>query len=400
MKIFPCDFLWGTATSAHQVEGNNTKNDWWQAEQEGKLKYKSGQACDHYHRFEADFDLVKKIGNNAHRLSIEWSRIEPEEGKWDQREIKHYQKVLTILQERKIEVMLTLHHFTNPLWFTKLGGWENKNGPRFFVRFAQYIAKELGNLVDYWITINEPMVYASQGYFNGVWPPFKKSLPSLRRVLVNLIRAHNLVYQVLHKINNNAQIGIAQNFISFMAEKDTLANRYFLKILDWFWNDWFFKKTRDHHDFIGLNYYLHFRLARATFKISRAFIDSKKAGFEISDLGWEIYPEGFKKILLKVSHQYHLPIYVTENGIATNNDAQRVRYLISYIKAMAEAMEAGADIKGYFHWSLLDNFEWAYGFGPKFGLFAVDFKTQKRTPKPSANLYRQIAQGKYNAKKD
>lgn len=373
---FPADFLWGTAASAHQVEGSNTHNDWWQAEQNWagqKLKEPSGKTCDHYHRFEEDFALAQKIHTNAHRLSLEWSRIEPKEGEWAQAEIEHYRLVLRSLKSKNIKTMATLHHFTNPVWFSRQGGWQNQNAPEKFQRFAQKAAGELGDLVDFWITINEPTVLAVQGYLAGRWTPFLRSPLAAFRVIKNLVRANSLAYQSLHRQldtpKTKVQIGVAHHIIYF----HPFARLGLALSADWLFNDWTIRKTARDCDFLGLNYYRSFGASRSR-----------------SDLGWEVYPDGLEKLALKYYRRHKKPIYITENGIAATDDKKRQEYLLSHINAVALARQKGVDIRGYFHWSLLDNFEWALGFTPKFGLIEVDFKTLERHLKPSALLYRKI----------
>jgi beta-glucosidase len=388
--IFPPGFLWGTATSAHQVEGNNTKNDWWEWEQAGKAP-QSGKAIDHYHRFEEDFDLAKKMNTNAHRLSIEWSRIEPEEGQWDKKEVEHYKKVFAALKERGLKIMLTLFHFTSPLWFFKKGGFQNKKAPEIFARYVQFVAKEFGKEVDFWITLNEPVVYASQGYLTGNWPPGKKSIWATRRVLKNLVLAHKLSYQTIHQIIDNPKVGIASNLILFQPYPNRFMSRLMNKLADYFWNWSFLKKTKGYHDFIGINYYTRLLISKINLDLKKAVFDPQKIGHQVSDMGWEVYPDGFLEMILKAASLYKLPIYITENGIATDDEKQRICYLIDHLTALHQAISKGAEVKGYFYWSLLDNFEWSYGFWPHFGLIAVDRKTQKRIPKESSKIYSQIA---------
>lgn len=383
---FLLGFLWGTATSAHQVEGDNIHNDWWVWEKAGKNK-PSGKACDQYHLYEKDFDLVKSINNNAHRLSIEWSRIEPEEGKWNQNEVEHYRKVFQALKERNLKIMLTLHHFTNPIWFAKKGGWENPESIKYFSRFTEKIAKEYGQDIDFWITINEPVLYAFKSFFEGDWPPGKKSFTSYWRVLRNLRKAHIKAYKILHD-HGQTKVGIAQNVVSFpIRPRYSFFRAVMLPIIAYFWNHWIFKKTRKYHDFIGLNYYFHYRLS-LTLKGIR-LTDPKRLKLETSEMGWEIYPRGLKKTVLNF-RKFNLPIYITENGIATSDENQRIRFLVSYLAQLNQAIKEGADIRGYFYWSLLDNFEWTWGLGPRFGLVKVDFQTQQREITPAGKIYRRI----------
>jgi len=396
--IFPEGFLWGAATSSHQVEGGNTLNDWWDYESKGKLKTNTGEitpssgaACDQYNKFEEDFKLLKDLGHNAHRLSVEWSRIEPEEGKFNQEEIEHYKKVLKSLKDKGISVMLTLHHFTNPVWFSNKGGWENFKSPYYFERFVQKIVPELKDYVDLWVTINEPGVYAYGGYTQCHWPPQKKSNWLFFKVLWNMARAHKKTYKLIHQLVPKAQVGIANNVHSF----DVFHHHSILENLtkwgmDISVNHIFYMLTgKKTHDFLGLNYYFnHYISFNGEAKLPK-MVDITMSRREVSDMGWEIAPEGMFDILMDFT-DFHLPIYITENGIATSNDDRRIRFLLSYLKEIYHAINAGANVKGYFHWSFMDNFEWADGFEPRFGLVEVDYETQERIPRPSALIYKDI----------
>ena len=357
---FPNNFLWGAATSAHQVEGGNV-NDWseWK-------KGDAGRTCDHYHRFEQDFDLAKSLGHNAHHFSIEWSRIEPKEGKINQNEIEHYRQVLTALGQRGLEPMVTLWHFTLPTWLAKKGGWLNPKAPYYFDRYVKIIAENLFNEVKFWITINEPDVYASRCFLAGVWPPQKRSVFKYFKVLKNLARAHQLAYQSLHLIDLDCQVGISKNNIYF--ENIPLA--------DYLWNKYFLNRIKREQDFIGLNYYFHCHL----------FGNENRA---VSDLGREIYPEGIYHVL-KGLKKYNQPIYITENGLADKDDAKREKFIKEHLAWVLRAIQEKIDVRGYFHWSLLDNFEWDKGFWPRFGLIEVDYQTMARKIRPSAFEYEKI----------
>jgi len=389
---FPEGFLWGAATSSHQVEGNNTQNDWWAWENSHQpAEKRSAAADDQYHLFEEDFALIKSLGHNAHRLSIEWSRIEPEEGVFSAEAIAHYQQVLKSLKSKGIKVMLTLHHFTNPHWLAHIGGWENFKTPGLFERYVRKIVPELAEYVDLWVTINEPGVYTFMSYLNGLWPPQKKSNLAAMKVNVNLARAHKKAYNAIHELVKDAQVGIAHNVLTFNAyHHHSFLEMFFQFGLDTGSNHLFYKLTTlGTHDFIGINYYFNEYISsvgQAKFPSIVDIVTTKKA---VTDLGWEIYPEGMFEILMDFS-DYKKPIYITENGLASTNDDRRCRFLISYLQEIYHAISSGVDIRGYFHWSLLDNFEWADGFTPRFGLIEVDYKTQKRTPRLSALVYQKI----------
>lgn len=388
---FPEGFLWGAATSSHQVEGNNIHNDWWEWETRVRNpENRSGKAADQYFRYPDDFNLAQRLAHNAHRLSIEWSRIEPKEGEFDDAQIEHYLDVVKALKKRGIKVMLTLHHFTNPLWFSKKGGWELTNAPWYFERYVKKVVPELNKYVDLWITINEPAILTWTGYLIGYWPPQKISKMAATKVIWNLAQAHKRAYKAIHSIVPKAQVGLAHNVISY-----NIFHRHSLleACVEWFYdivnNHTIYILTPKTHDFLGINYYYNQYISFNKKTILPNLVDIHKIKQDVSDLGWEVYPEGMFDVLLDMS-DYHLPIYITENGIATTNDDRRVRFLLSYLKEIYHASKLGCDIKGYFHWSLIDNFEWADGFDPRFGLIEVDFHSQKRTIRPSAYVYREI----------
>lgn len=391
--IFPEGFLWGAGTSSFQVEGNNINSDWWEWEQTNKpLNMRSGEACNQYELYEKDFDLAKDLGHNSHRLSVEWSRIEPEEGKFNEEEIKHYVNVLKYLKSLNLQVCLTLWHFTNPTWFAKLGGWENFKAPYYFERFVKKIVPLLEQYVDIWITINEPGIYTFMGYLGGddagSFPPGKKSNIAALKVNWNLSQAHKKAYKAIHRLVPNPQVGIAQNTSSFEAyHKHSLREQLAVGLSDLITNHSFYAITKGYHDFLGLNYYFHYRF-NAKHGLIPDRIDPKIQKRDVSDLGWELHPEGLFSVLTDLSDD--LPIYITECGIASTNDDRRTRFLINYLQEVYRAVQAGVRVKGFFYWSLIDNFEWHRGFNPRFGLVEVDYATQGRAVRPSALVYKEI----------
>lgn len=376
---FPEGFLWGCATSAYQVEGGNNFSDWGDA---------AGDACDQYNRYETDFDLAKSLNQNAHRLSIEWSRIEPKDGQFDQSAIDHYKSVLKALKDRGFTVMLTLWHFTLPKWVTDAGGWENSQTPNLFERFVKKIVPEIGEYVDLWVTINEPGVYMYETYIQRVWPNAKKSFFGQIKTYLNLASAHRRAYKYLHSIYPAGKpVGIANNVMSFSAfHKHSIVEQFAVYINDLFTNHLFYFLTRKTHDFLGINYYFHARFRHRGLLPESVY--ETPISHEVSDLGWEIYPEGIYDALTDLSDD--IPIYITECGIASTNDDRRNRFLITYLSEVARAIKSGCNVRGFFYWSLLDNFEWHRGFDPRFGLIEVDYATQKRIPRPSAKVYAEI----------
>ena len=388
MKLeFPKNFLWGAATSAHQVEGGN-HNDWSEWEK-ATGNEESGRACDHYNRFREDFDIAKQLGQNTHRFSIEWSRIEPEEGRFDEKEIAHYQEAINVLRERGIEPFVTLWHWTLPIWVAKQGGWENKKTIDDFARYCDKIVRSLSadeaglKSVAYRITLNEPEIYTMNSYLRGKWPPAsptsqggpqKKSFFKFLKVYRNLANAHKKAYTVIHSTwVSDTQVGIAKN------------NSYFegwlAPILNWGWNNWFLNRISQHQDFIGLNYYFHNRI--------KGFKLNQNNNKQVSDIGWEIYPEGIYHVL-KDLKKYNKPIYITENGVADAKDIHREKFIKEHLRWVHKAISKGVDVRGYFYWSLLDNFEWDKGFWPRFGLVEMDYKTMERRVRPSAYEYAKI----------
>ena len=387
MIQFPKHFWWGAATSSYQVEGNNSAADWWMWEKAAG-KENSGQACHHYELYNEDFDLVKNLNHNAHRLSIEWSRIEPQEGQFNQKEIQHYIRVINALRSRGIEPMVTLHHFTNPIWLSEKGGWTNPDVIKYFNRYCDVMVQALAKKVNYWMTINEPTIYISHSYLFGFWPPQEKSLIRAKIVHDHMLAAHTDAYRVIHRIYKGLgltvpQVGIAPHMPAVETHQPTLFNKVRVWFRDFLFNfeilDQLYKaKTMD---FIGINYY------------SRNIVGKTiHAPSGKNSLSWDIYPQGLYDILLKLK-KYKLPVIISENGICTADDTKRWDFIAEHLKAIHQAMAQGVDVRGYLYWSLLDNFEWDKGFDPRFGLIDVDYKTFKRHVRESARKFAKVCEG-------
>lgn len=403
-------FLWGAATSSHQVEGNNRLNDWWQWEQSGHVPESSGRACEQYERYEDDFCLASGLGHTAHRFSLEWSRLEPSPGRFDPEAFAHYRRVLESLHRHGMVPVVTLHHFTLPLWFSEKGGWECEDAPECFARYVRRAAAELGEFVSIWITLNEPLVQIFHGYIRGVWPPGKQSLSAGLTALRHMLQAHVKAYSILHRtLCHPVQISIAKHMIAYSPCREGNLPDVFTAG----WRSWLFNRLviesllsgflfvpgifcefleRERTlDFIGLNYYtrhfVRFPGISAAESVGAVcdFKHHSAAGRETSDLGWEVNPEGFHSVLT-LCGRFRLPVIICENGIATSDDARRERFLRSHLEEMERARREGVDIRGYFHWSLVDNFEWAEGFAPRFGLIGVDYATQARKIRASAHV--------------
>ncbi|MBI3256110.1 MAG: glycoside hydrolase family 1 protein [Candidatus Andersenbacteria bacterium] len=379
-------FLWGAATSAHQTEGHNIHNDWWEWEKKNPRVVKSGVASDSWSRWREDLALAKSLGHTAYRFSIEWSRIEPQPGQFNSQAMSHYKDILEELRRLEMKSFVTLHHFTNPAWLAGDGGWVAWRAPEFFGRYVAYVAQHLGELVDFWIPINEPTVYAGQAYWHGVWPPQERSLLHSWWVLRQLAYGHKLAYRTIHRYFPHAQVGGAHNLMAFVPASASGLDQLAVDVSSWRYNHAFFSLTGNTHDFIGVNYYRPVWLQASAFPPRVKEI--KKTG-TYSDMDWMVYPEGLTQVLLEMK-KYRLPIYITENGLADAVDSRRADFIRSHLRAVEEAQRQGVDICGYLHWSLIDNFEWDKGFGPRFGLIEVDYATQKRTIRPSAYVYKAI----------
>ncbi len=398
MIQFPKNFLWGAATSSYQVEGNNANADWWPWEL--KVGHKpSGAACRHYELYEQDFDLIQRMHHNAHRLSIEWSRIEPKEGQFDQNEIAHYASVIKALRKRGIEPIVTLHHFTNPIWLADKGGWENPDVVRLFVRYCEVMTKALMSDVHYWNTINEPTIFISHAYLFGWWPPQKKSLWSLKKAHDTMVSGHIKAYRRMKEIyqqNNlpSPMISIAHHMQDFVPCTDTWLNRFAVELRYKWLNFEFLDQLQRSNtlDFIGFNFYSRQLVDVKGFTPQNLLGDICKDGHhpvKKNFLGWDIYPEGIYHVLLRLK-KYNVPIIISENGICTNEDSQRWDFIQTHLRMIHKAMSEGVDVRGYMHWSLLDNFEWDKGFAPRFGLINVNYDTFERTIKDSALKYAEV----------
>jgi len=400
MDKFPLNFLWGASTSAHQVEGGNIHNDWWLAEQGGALKEASNQACRHYELYREDFAIAKELNHNCHRFSIEWSRIEPQEGVFQDSEIEHYRKVITELRNLGIEPVVTLHHFTNPAWFSQRGGWTKLKLQRYFLRFVEKIVAEFSGEVKFWVTINEPLVYSSHSYLLGAWPPKEHSLFKTAKVTLNMAQAHIKAYRIIHKVYRDKglerpMVSIAANLQAFEFCRPTLRNKLAVYLRHKLYNLYFIETLlrKKALDYIGINYYGRNLADVESWGIGHLLLDTCKHNhypLRKNSLGWDIYPQGLYKILVSLK-KYNLPILITENGICTEDDELKWDYIREHLEQLLKSMKEGVNVLGYIYWSLIDNFEWAEGFGPRFGLVHVDYQNQKRTIRISAKKLMQVS---------
>jgi beta-glucosidase len=386
---FPPGFLWGAATSAHQVEGGNVNNDWWEFEHDpsSAARESSSDGIDHFHRYAEDFALLKSLGHNAHRLSLEWSRIEPAPGEFSRGALGHYRRVLTTLADTGLTGFITLHHFTLPRWFAARGGWLAPDALDLFTRYCERVVAELGELMPFVCTINEPQMVALHGYLEGYHPPGLTNPTLWKRVGRVLLQAHHAAVRSVHTGPGESEPGLAVQLPLFTPVRDDATCVAFCRALRAEVIDLYLDGLTgpDRGDWLGVQYYRRQWVDPA---VPTLFADAPP-GSQLTQLGWEVYPDGLRQLLHRAA-QTRLPLYVTENGIATEDDAERVDYLGSHLAAVAQARSEGVDVRGYFHWSAFDNFEWAEGYRPKFGLIAIDHDFT-RTPKPSAHTFARIA---------
>jgi len=412
---FPPDFLWGASTSGHQVEGGNTNNDWSAWEEGGHVQAPSGLACDHFHRFREDFDLAHNLSHNAHRFSLEWSRIEPEEGRFSDEGLQHYRDVLEALRARGIEPVVTIHHYTIPRWLAEKGGWDCGEIERYFVRYVERVASDYRDLVRWWITLNEPVVQVFKGWLIGQWPPGRVGdYPRAMQVIRRMLRAHVLAYHAIHERRPDAMVSIAKHCLAFTPNhpnnpfdrvsamsRDFLFNNLFIEALHTgrlalpgqFFERLPFGRTLD---FVGINYYTRDFVRNTGFNLpglvglSGTLEEPRRIG-KRNDLGWEVFPEGLGHFL-RSFRRYKLPLLITENGIPTHDEDDRWGFIYLHLWQVMRAMSAGIPVAGYLYWSLLDNYEWGDGYTARFGLVGVNFATQDRLVRPSARWLAEVIQ--------
>jgi beta-glucosidase len=398
MITFPRNFLWGAASSAHQTEGNNIYSDWWQWEQQGLAPVPSKDACQHYQRFREDFACARQLHHTAHRFSIEWARVQPEADSFDEGAIQHYREVVRHLRASGMEPVVTRDHFTLPQWFAARGGWLQPDALVLFMRYVRRVAEHLSEDVRYWVTINEPMVFAYQGYVTGAWPPGERSVRKAMRVARILSQAHAQAYRQLHDVYRGKglvppMVSFAQALRGFEPQTSTLRNRMAARLRGYVFNAWLLDAACRMHvlDYVGVNYYTRDLVQARDWSVSSLTKDvgSAAAGTEQNMLGWDICPQWFTRLLVGLK-QYGLPVFILENGICTLDDAQRWRYIHAHLNALHAAIQEQVDVIGYLYWALTDNFEWDKGFVPRFGLIEVDYATQQRFVRPSAQRYAQV----------
>lgn len=401
---FPAKFSLGTATASTQIEGGETNSNWNSWYRKGMIKdgTNPARANDHYNRYRADIDLMAELGIREYRMSIEWSRLEPKRGQFSEEAIRHYIDELKYLKEKGIRVLLTLHHFNNPMWFEEMGGFMNPESPEIFDRFCTEMVGRFAPLVNEYVTINEPNVYATSAYYFGEFPPGEKSIPKSRRVMTNLAKAHIRAYQTIHRVRR--ELGYQDTMVGYASHVRVFEPRQKYNPIDiagarlmeqMFQNGldqtcltgraaFPIQDKKDftpgrYYDFIGLNYYSR--------SMVHGFDEGPKADAPHNDMGWEIYPEGIRILAERYYKKYRAPIYITENGIADRADQWRTRYIYDHLR---ELMHANADVRRYYHWTFIDNFEWMDGETERFGLIENNYETQERTVRRSARFYSEI----------
>ena len=407
---FPKGFLWGTATAAHQVEGNNTNNNWWKWEQEGHTADKSGLACDWWGgRWNEDLDRAAEAGQNAHRLSVEWSRIQPAPDRWDEDALEHYRLILRSLRERNMTAMVTLHHFTDPLWLAELCNWETEAVVPLFEKFVRKTVQALKEYCTLWCTINEPNVYALEAYADSKFPPGLSDLKMAIRVEANLLRGHAAAYRAIHEIQPEARVGFAhhhrpmlpryawfpldvmEQHIQFNAINMAFPSGILSGVMRTPLGNFRIPEAKGTQDFLGLNYYsqdtVAFDLRHPGELFGHRYYPK---GSDLAEGGMNAnLPEGLFRSL-KWALQFKVPILITENGIEDARDTLRPRYMAGHIHQVWRAVNFNWPVRGYFWWSLVDNFEWERGWTQRFGLWELDVATQARKKRPSADLYAAI----------
>eukprot|EP00753_Platysulcus_tardus_P009490 PLAT214.4.p1 GENE.PLAT214.4~~PLAT214.4.p1 ORF type:complete len:469 (+),score=206.17 PLAT214.4:356-1762(+) len=418
---FPSDFVWGTATAAYQTEGDSHNANWKVFEDNGGINkgQKCGNAVEHWKRYKEDIALMKELGVSSYRFSLAWSKIQPSQGEVDEAALQHYQDVIDAVEQAGMTAMITLHHFTAPIWFEQLGGWERAENVALFGEFTDIVFRAYGDRVHLWCTINEPLVHATLGWTLGVHAPGKKDGQLTQVVATHLMQAHTLAYRTIKALPHgaHAQVGLVKNFNQFHPATDSLGDRFLASTLHHMFNGATLNYLKNgvydslnpmagsviHRDgsvhdsnvldFLGINYYSH---SVVGFDVSKEhmgdFVHLQQEG-PLTEMNYTVYAEGLYQALHAVK-SLDVPIYITENGAPDSGHSVRRTWIKRYLYAIYRAMQDGIDVRGFYYWTLMDNFEWAEGWEQKFGLFAVDLKTQKRTWKSSAQPFKDMIAGK------
>jgi beta-glucosidase len=429
------EFVWGVATSSYQIEGAANEGGRGQSiwdtfcKVPGKVaNFDNGDiACDHYHRYKEDLDLMKWMGVKAYRFSVAWPRVIPDGvGRVNEMGLDFYDRLIDSLLEREIAPWLTMYHWDLPEALQLRGGWNNREVVEWFGEYAEMLTSRFGDRVKNWMTLNEPLCSAWLGHLYGDMAPGIKDLQTALNVSHNLLMSHGLACQVIRSNVSEANVGIVINVTPAVPATDSQEDSNAAQLADGFDNRWFLdpvfgrtypadvidtlgaspeihsgdmKLIAQDLDFLGVNFYFRQTVAADQNSKPLPIRSVNRENVKRTAMNWEVHPQAFEEILLRISKEYSpKAIYITENGSAWNDevingeiiDDERIDYLARHLDVMRSAKNQGAPILGYFAWSFLDNFEWAYGYEKRFGLIYVDYKTQKRTPKKSAFFYRQL----------
>ena len=380
---FPDQFLWGTATAAHQIEGGNVNNDWWEFEHDptsGCVDV-SGDACDSFNRYPEDIALVADLGLGAYRFSLEWSRIEPEEGEFSLVALDHYRRMAATCHEHGITPVVTFHHFTHPRWLSAVGVWEARHAPDRFARYCERVTAHLGDLIGMACTLNEPNVVATMGWRLGIFPPRVRDRGRRDAVNQALVTAHRLGADAIRSGRGEAPVGLTLSMVDYEAAP---GGQEWVERIRRPTEDVFLEGTGG-DDFIGVQTYTRRRMGPGGAL-------PPEEGVPTTQMGYEFWPEALEGTIRRAWEMTGgLPVYVTENGIGTGDDPSRIEYVTRALNGVRRCLDDGLDVRGYFYWSLLDNFEWVLGYGPTFGMVKVDRSTFERRPKPSAAWYGELA---------
>jgi beta-glucosidase len=408
----PEGFLLGSATAATQIEGGDRNNNWHDWCEKGKVKDNSTclRANDHWNRYREDIELMVQLHHKVYRMGLEWSRIEPEKGKFDAGALSHYRDEILLLRQNNITPLVTLHHFSHPLWLCKEGEFENEKVIGYFERYVRTVVEYLGDLVSEYITLNEPNVYVTNGYFFGDWPPGKKDLKLAMKVYRNMTLCHIAAYKAIHDIRNRrgfsgeTMVGVANHLRVFVPYSKNPLDTLAAKAMEYLFQGAVIRSMTSgrltfplgfgaplgkgrYYDFIGINYYTRSAVHFKGFKADTV-PDSHR-----NDLDWEIYPDGIAHLCRKFHKKYKAPIWITENGTCDRNDAFRAKYIYEHLAQIETLCREGIPVQRYYHWTLMDNFEWIEGESAPFGLIAVDFETQQRSIRKSGRFYAEICRG-------
>jgi beta-glucosidase len=416
-RQLPEGLLLGCATAAHQVEGG-IDNDWsrWVADHPEAIAGGGDAvvAIDHYRRYREDLAQLGAMHHTAHRFSIEWARVEPQPGKFDSDALAHYADVVRACRSNGMEPVVTLHHFTLPVWLAESGGFGAPDAPVRFARYAAACAEAFGDMVTWWVTINEPTVVAVLGHLEGLWPPGERSLRSTLVALRGLLRMHAAAAHAINVVseahNRTAQISIAHHERRLLPrDPSSSVDRAVSRVPDFLFNRWFLRscvagrvlRPVGHGEvvpglagsltYLGLNHYTSESVSLDIGAPGMLFARHEAVpGLPLSGAGWAIDATGLRNALTDLGREFGLPIMVTENGVSDDHDELRPAYLRDHLSAVADAIDAGVDVRGYLYWTAWDNFEWAEGYTQRFGLIAVNRDTQERISKPSAALFAEI----------